>query len=81
VADHHDRHAVMIALVVTGLLRGTPAHQHRTGRLHLVVHLSGWSGRAAGIPVRCGEPLVQPHETVATGVARPVVRARDVPVE
>ena len=80
-ADHHDRHAVMIAFVVIGLLRGTPAHQHRTGRLHLAVHLSGRPGQAAGLPVRGGEPLMQPHETVAARVARSVVRTRDIPVE
>jgi hypothetical protein len=34
-------------------------------------------GRSGEVPV----PLVQPHETVAAGVARFVVRTRDVAVE
>src|SRR6266700_6745017 len=67
VAEHEDRHAVMITFVMIDLLRGTQAHQHRTGRLHLVEQIPRGSGRSVGLPVRGGEPLVQPHETVAAG--------------
>ena len=51
-AEHEDRHAVMITFVMIDLLRGTQAHQHRTGRLHLVEQIPRGSGRSVGLPVR-----------------------------
>jgi hypothetical protein len=69
----------MIAFVLIDLFRGTPADQHRPGRVHLVEHLPGRPGYPAGLPVR--EPFVQPHEAVAAGVARSIVCTCDVPVE
>jgi len=80
VAEHEDRHAVMITFVMIDLFRGTPAHQHRAGRAHLVDHIPGRPGRPAGLPVR-EIPLMQPHEVIAAGIARLVVRPGDVPVE
>jgi hypothetical protein len=71
----------MITAPVIDLLRGTQTRQHRTGRVHLVEQLPGRPGRPDDLPVRSGEPIVQPVEAVATGVARFVVRTRDVPVE
>ena len=81
-AGHEDRDTVMITAPVVDLLHGPSARQHRTGRLYLVDELAGWPGRSG--PGRRGEvavPLVQPHEAIAAGVARFVVRGRDVPVE
>ena len=73
---------MMITAPVIGLLRGTPTHEDRAGRVHdLVVQLPGRPGRPEELPVRSEEPLVEPGEAVAAGVARLVVRARDVPVE
>ena len=72
----------MIAAPVINLLHGPPARQHRAGRSHLVEELPGRTGRPP--PGRRGEvavPLVQPHEPVAAGVTRFVVRTRDVPIE
>ena len=71
----------MVTAPVIDVLRSPPTHQHRAGRVHLVQQLSGRPGRPAELPVRSDEPLVQPVEAVAAGVARFVVRARDVPVE
>ena len=71
----------MITAPVIDLLDGSPAHEHRAGRVHLVEQLPGRPGRPDELPVRGDEPLVQPVEVVAAGVVRPVVRTRDVPVE
>jgi hypothetical protein len=62
---------------VIDLLHGTPTRQHRTEGVHLVEQLPSRPGRPGEVP----EPLVQPVEAVAAGVARFVVRTRDVPVE
>ena len=51
------------------------------GRVDLVDQLSVRPGRPEELPVRGDEPLVQPHEAVAAGVARFVMRTRDVPIE
>jgi hypothetical protein len=71
----------MITVPVIDLLHGTPTRQHRTGRFNLVEQLPGRPGRPEELPVRLDEPLVQPGEAVAAGVARFIVRTRDVPVE
>jgi len=68
---------VTITAPVVDLLRGTPTHEDRTVRVHLVEHLPDRPGR----PEEIHEPLVQPLEAVAAGVVRFVVRTRDVPVE
>jgi hypothetical protein len=70
-----------ITAPVIDLLRGTPTYQHRAILVHLVEQLPGRPGRPAVLPARSGDPLVQPVEAVAAGVARFVVRTRDVPVE
>ena len=79
-AEHEDRHAVMITFVIIGLFRGTPAYQHRAGRVHLADHVPGRPGWPAGHPVR-EIPLMQSHEAIAARIARLVVRAGNVPVE
>jgi hypothetical protein len=80
-AGHEDRDTMMITGPVIDLLHGTPTRQHRTGRSYLVEQLPCQPGRPDEFsPVR-REPLVQPHEAVTAGVARFVVRTRDVPVE
>jgi hypothetical protein len=80
VTGHEDRDAVVVITVpVIDLLRSTPTHQHRTGRVHLVDQLPGRPGRP--VRVRGGAPLVQPVEAVAAGVARFIVGPGDVPVE
>jgi hypothetical protein len=71
----------MITAPVIGLLRGTPTGQHRAGRVDLVHHLSGLPGRPVELPLRSDEPVVQAQEAVTAGIARFVVRTRDVPVE
>jgi hypothetical protein len=73
--------SVMITAPVIGLLRGTPSHEDRPGRVHLVYQLPGRPGRPEELPVGSDEPTVQPVEAVAAGVARFVVRTGDVPVE
>ena len=79
--DHEDRDTVTITAPVIDLLRSTPTRQHRAVRVHLVEQLPGKPGRPAVLPIRSSDPLVQPVEAVAAGIARSVVRARDVPVE
>jgi hypothetical protein len=79
VTGHEDRDTVVITAPVVDLLRGTPTHQHRTNRVHVVEQLPGRPGRP--VRVRGGAPLVQPVEALAAGVARFVVGAGDVPVE
>jgi hypothetical protein len=54
---------------VIDLLRGTPTHQHRAGRVHFVYQLSGRPGRPEELPVRGDEPFVQPVEAVAAGLS------------
>ena len=80
-ADYHDRHAVMMAVVVIDLLCGTAARQHRTGRVHLVEELRGRLGCPGPGRLGVAVPLVQLAEAVAAGVARSVIRTRDIPVE
>jgi hypothetical protein len=72
---------VRITAPVIDLLHGSPTRQHRAGRMHFVPQFSARPGRPAELPVRRDEPIVQPVEAVAAGVARFVVRTRDVPVE
>ena len=71
---HEDRNTVNITAPVIDLLGGTPTRQQRTGRLPLVEKLPGRSGRPDERPAARGEPIVQPVEAVAAGVARFVVR-------
>jgi hypothetical protein len=80
-ADHEDWDTVTITDPVIDLLRSTPTRQHRAVRVHLVEQLPGRPRRPAVLPIRSGDPLMQPVEAVAAGVARCVVRTRDVPVE
>jgi hypothetical protein len=69
---------VTITAPVIDLLHGTPTRQHRTEAAEdLVEQLPSRPGRPGEVP----EPLVQPVEAVAAGVARFVVRTRDVSVE
>ncbi len=81
VTGYEDRDTVRITAPVIDLLRGTPTRQHRAGRVPLVPELSGRPGRRPELPVRSDDPLVQPTEAVAAGVARFVVRTGDVSVE
>ena len=80
-AGHEDRDTVAVPTPVVDLLHGAAARQDCACRFHLVEELRGglgWHG-----PGRLGVavPVVQPGEAVAAGVARFVVRTRDVPVE
>jgi hypothetical protein len=49
--------------------------------LFLTTAFSGRTRRPEELPVRSDEPIMQPVEAVAVGVARFVVRAGDLPVE
>ena len=79
--EDRDTATMMITAPVIDLLGGTPTDQHRTGRHCLVEQLPGRPGRPEELPVLRDEPLVQPAERVAAGVAWSVVRTRDVPVD
>src|SRR5918994_2727175 len=69
VTGHEDRNTVMIITApVIDLLHGTPTRPHRAGRENFVEQLPGRPARAAVLPVRSGDPLVQPVEAVAAGM-------------
>lgn len=80
-AGNEDRGTMMITAPMIDLLHGAPTRQHRTLPVHLVEQLPGWPGRPHDLPVRSDGPLVQAIEAVAAGIARFVVRTRDVAVE
>ena len=79
---HENRDAVMISAPVIDLLYSATAGKYCARRIAFVhevcppasaFRVGGWSFE----PV----PLVQPHEAVAAGIVRFIVRTRDVPVE
>jgi hypothetical protein len=91
VTRYEDRDPVVVVPApVIDLLDRTPTRQDRAGLPYFVEEVLGrlreLSTRGRGSPLRLLSvrepvPIVQPHEVVATGVVRFVVRARDVPVD
>ncbi|HEY6409984.1 MAG TPA: hypothetical protein VIY29_21210 [Ktedonobacteraceae bacterium] len=81
VTDHEDGDAVVVPAPVIDLLRKPPTHEDCASCVYFVYQLSSLPGRSEELPVWSGEPLMQPHEAVAAGVAHFVVGAGDVAVK
>jgi hypothetical protein len=87
VTGHEDWDAVVVITApVIDLFHGIATGENRSGRFDLVEKLLAYSRWISGLHVRPGVrskpiPLMQPHEAVATGVVRSIIRTSDVPVK